>query len=98
MSYAHVNFSLRKNHTGDYLEHELRKCLEKFGIINAILALAGDNASSNDKLIERFSQNVLLHPGQANRVRCFGHILNLSMQVLTYILLIVVYSNLLISS
>lgn len=72
---------LRKNHTGVYLEKELRSCLEEFGIKEHILAIAGDNASNNDKLIDMFASNVISHPGRANRVRCFGHILNLAMQV-----------------
>lgn len=81
--------SLRKNHTGSYLEQELRGCLEEFGITNSVLALAGDNASNNDKLIDQFSQNVFSHPGRANRVRCFAHILNLAMQVCHLLLLLI---------
>ncbi|KAI0337369.1 hypothetical protein BDW22DRAFT_1304642, partial [Trametopsis cervina] len=43
-----------------------------------LLAVTLDNASNNDTLIDELSNQVEEFPGEANRVRCFAHILNLA--------------------
>ena len=42
-----------------------------------ILSITCDNASCNDKMIEELAKCVTGFPGQANRTRCFAHIINL---------------------
>ena len=42
-----------------------------------ILGVTADNASNNDKMIERLAELIDGFPGTANQTRCFTHILNL---------------------
>src|SRR5258708_3012064 len=42
-----------------------------------ILDVTADNASNNDKMIERLAELIDNFPGTANQTRCFTHILNL---------------------
>ena len=42
-----------------------------------ILGVTADNASNNDKMIERLAELIDNFPGSANQTRCFTHILNL---------------------
>ncbi len=42
-----------------------------------ILGVTADNASNNDKMIERLAELIDNFPGTANQTRCFTHILNL---------------------
>ena|SRR5260221_9425465 len=42
-----------------------------------ILSVTADNASNNNKMIERLTELIDGFPGAANQTRCFTHILNL---------------------
>lgn len=42
-----------------------------------ILAVTADNATSNDVMIRALARKITTFPGEANRARCFDHILNL---------------------
>ncbi|EEB93636.1 hypothetical protein MPER_07675 [Moniliophthora perniciosa FA553] len=44
--------SLRKSHSGEYLARELLKVLMEFGIERKILAVAGNNAENNTKMLK----------------------------------------------
>jgi Ran GTPase-activating protein (RanGAP) involved in mRNA processing and transport len=44
---------------------------------NQLLGVTADNASNNDKMIERLAELIDNFPGTANQTRCFTHILNL---------------------
>ena len=46
-------------------------------LVFQLLSITCDNASNNDKMIERLSILVENFPGPANQTRCFMHILNL---------------------
>ncbi|KAI0076721.1 hypothetical protein K474DRAFT_1570699, partial [Panus rudis PR-1116 ss-1] len=43
-----------------------------------ILAVTGDNATNNDAMIREMPLAIETFPGEANQVRCFDHIANLS--------------------
>lgn len=47
-----------------------------------ILSVTCDNASSNDVMIDRLAELIVVFPGAANRTRCFTHILNLVVKVI----------------
>lgn len=72
---------LTANHSGEYLATEVYNCLERFGVTNKLLALAGDNASNNGTLIDCLNRKIVAWGGHRNRVRCLGHILSLATQV-----------------
>ena len=42
-----------------------------------VLAIAADNASANDVMIDELSKSLPIFPGEEHRVRCFNHIINL---------------------
>jgi hypothetical protein len=42
-----------------------------------LLAVTADNASSNDTMIDAMADDIEDFPGEANRVRCFNHVINL---------------------
>lgn len=67
-------------HTGRYLARELEALLTSFGIQKKILSITCDNASNNDTMIQAI--NLEGFRGVESRVRCFPHILNLSVKVL----------------
>lgn len=72
---------LTENHTGDYLATEVHKCLERFGVLSKLQAIAGDNASNNDTMIRSLALKLSSWGGKRNQVRCLGHILSLAMRV-----------------
>lgn len=72
---------LTDNHTGYYLATEVQKCLERFGLESKLCAIAGDNASNNEKMIRCLALRLSGWGGKTNQVRCLGHILSLAMQV-----------------
>ena len=72
---------LTANHTGEYLAKEVHACLQRFGILEKLCGLAGDNASNNGKLVDCLANLIPAWGGQKNRIRCLGHILSLAMQV-----------------
>ena len=51
--------------------------MEKIHTFVQILSVTADNASNNDKMIERLAELIDHFPGAANQTRCFTHILNL---------------------
>jgi len=51
--------------------------MEKIHTFVQILGVTADNASNNDKMIERLAELIDHFPGAANQTRCFTHILNL---------------------
>ena len=71
---------LIKNHTGEYLAQELRKCLKRYGISKKILGVVADNAANNNTLVEELESLGGINSA-ATRVRCFAHILNLIVKV-----------------
>lgn len=72
---------LTENHTGEYLAMEVHRCLERFGILSKLRAIAGDNASNNEKMLKCLAQKLNGWEGKKNQVRCLGHILSLAMRV-----------------
>jgi hypothetical protein len=67
-------------HTGRHLARELEALLKSFGIEKKILSITCDNASNNDTMIQAL--NLGGFHGAESCVRCFPHILNLSVKVL----------------
>ncbi|SJL16081.1 uncharacterized protein ARMOST_19597 [Armillaria ostoyae] len=76
---------LHKSHTGVYLADVLCTSLREFGILDKLLSVPGDNASTNTKLLQ-----VIKAPGRLPRshiagpetqVRCAGHIFDLANKV-----------------
>jgi hypothetical protein len=81
------------SHSGVNLAVVFAKILEDFGISDKvsdltarvqslltcikILSITCDNASNNDTMIEELGDLVDAFPGEANRTRCFAHIINL---------------------
>ncbi|KAF8649140.1 hypothetical protein AX14_008739 [Amanita brunnescens Koide BX004] len=51
--------------------------LDVFDICDKVMAITCDNASNNDALIPRLSEEVPLFGGQSARICCFAHIVNL---------------------
>ncbi|KAJ3504337.1 hypothetical protein NMY22_g17960 [Coprinellus aureogranulatus] len=64
-------------HTGQYLATQLAECLQEFGIEDRILGFTGDNASNNDTLVEELSMLIPSFRGDAARIRCLAHVINL---------------------
>lgn len=70
---------LTEAHTGEYMATEVYALLDRFGIVDRVLGIAGDNASNNDKMLVHLGT---LFPfghiaGTSTQIRCFGHIINL---------------------
>ena len=82
-----------QSHTGTNLTSTFAKVLKDFGISDKvcsnkndnlfiliqsqILAITCDNASSNDKMINKLAAKLVEFPGAPNCACCFAHILNL---------------------
>jgi hypothetical protein len=47
-------------------------------LVAKILAVAGDNASNNDTMVDELRERVEAFPGPSNQVRCFLHTVNLT--------------------
>ena len=45
--------------------------------VSQMLSVTCDNASCNKKMVEELAKRVMEFPRQANRTRCFAHIMNL---------------------
>lgn len=58
-------------------------CQEEYGLTNSVLSMALDNASNNTAMLQELP--LLLPPdatvGTTYQIRCFGHIINLSVKV-----------------
>ena len=48
-----------------------------------LLSVTCDNVSVNDKMIEKMAETLTEFPGDANRTRCFDHIINLVAKTMT---------------
>jgi hypothetical protein len=46
-------------------------------MFSQVLAIAADNASANDVMIDKLSNALPIFPGEEHRVRCFNHVINL---------------------
>ncbi|KAJ3511644.1 hypothetical protein NMY22_g15587 [Coprinellus aureogranulatus] len=68
---------LTKAHTREYLASKLAECLQDFKIDDQVLGFTGDNASNNDTLVSELEVLLPAFRGDAHRVRCACHILNL---------------------
>ncbi|CAB4446469.1 unnamed protein product [Rhizophagus irregularis] len=70
------------SHTGVNLSSKFLESLEDFGIATKILAVACDNASNMDVMLDKISQSlakksITFYP-KNQRVRCFAHVINLA--------------------
>lgn len=74
----------RYNHTGEHQANLILETLETFDIASNIGWHTGDNATSNDKCLEvigkRLAEIGLKFEPSKRRIRCIGHIINLSLQ------------------
>lgn len=75
---------LGATHSGEDLAAEVEQTLVEFDIESKLIAITGDNASNNLKMVDelhaRLVQKGKAHPlfeGRNSFVRCFAHILNL---------------------
>ncbi|KAA8617208.1 hypothetical protein PtrV1_10509 [Pyrenophora tritici-repentis] len=75
----------RYSHSGEQQAHLLLQTLEEYGIQSRVGWHTGDNATSNDTCLEhletllRTKHNVKF-TAKERRIRCIGHIINLSLQ------------------
>ncbi|CAB4485121.1 unnamed protein product [Rhizophagus irregularis] len=69
-------------HTGINLSSKFLESLEDFGIATKILAVACDNASNMDVMLDKISQSLakksITFDPKNQRVRCFAHVINLA--------------------
>ncbi|OBZ79481.1 putative AC9 transposase [Grifola frondosa] len=65
------------SHSGEGLAKVFKKTLQEFGVEEKMLAVAADNASANDTMIDELSKLIDTFPGETNCVRCFLHVVNL---------------------
>jgi hypothetical protein len=72
-----LNSSTTQSHTGVTLAKAFQTMLEEFGVEEKILALNGDNATTNDKQTASLAHMNNTFE-EENRVRCFNHTLQLS--------------------
>jgi hypothetical protein len=88
-----------RSHSGIALATEFVKVLEDFGVenkvsksghhrrapltIRKILSVTHNNVSVNNLMIDIMGKELVDLPGQANRTRCFDHILNLAAKTVT---------------
>ncbi|KAJ7260085.1 ribonuclease H-like domain-containing protein [Mycena rebaudengoi] len=74
---------IRGSDTGSALAQALYNCLVRYGIHLRLLALAADNASNNNTLVDALALKIGASGrfrGKLHRIRCFAHILNLVMK------------------
>jgi hypothetical protein len=71
---------LTSSHTGAYLAERTAECLETYRIEGDTLGFTMDNASNNDKMLDKIESLLPSSSmsGRTTQVRCFGHILNLA--------------------
>ncbi|CAB4474626.1 unnamed protein product [Rhizophagus irregularis] len=69
-------------HTGINLSSKFLESLEDFGIATKILAVACNNASNMDVMLDKISQSLakksITFDPKNQRVRCFAHVINLA--------------------
>ncbi|KAJ3453361.1 hypothetical protein MRS44_017608 [Fusarium solani] len=75
----------RGNHSGERQANLIMNILETFGIMSKLGYHTGDNATSNDTCLEsiarRLKENLNVdYDPKKRRIRCIGHIINLSLQ------------------
>ncbi|THH15387.1 hypothetical protein EUX98_g9474 [Antrodiella citrinella] len=74
------------SHTGENLEKEFFKIIEEYGIEKKIGQVTMDNASNNNTLMEALERELLKRGipfhRDGNRVRCFPHIINITVQAI----------------
>ncbi|KAJ3455498.1 hypothetical protein MRS44_016980 [Fusarium solani] len=75
----------RDNHSGERQADLIMSILETFGIMSKLGYHTGDNATSNDTCLEsiarRLKENLNIdYDPKKRRIRCIGHIINLSLQ------------------
>lgn len=81
---------LTASHTGEYLATKVFESLKYYGIANRSFGHSGDNASNNDKMLDKLDElyRTLVQDddyrdlpmsiaGRHTQIRCFGNILNL---------------------
>ncbi|KAJ7923913.1 hypothetical protein B0H13DRAFT_1566850, partial [Mycena leptocephala] len=60
------------------LAEAFQEMLDRYELSGKILAVTGDNATSNDTQVVSLSENPNNAFERVNRVRCFNHTINLS--------------------
>lgn len=88
---------LSASHTGDYLALKVFETLKYYGIVHHTLGHSGDNASNNDKMLDKLDvlYRTLINDddyrdlpesiaGRDTQIQCFGHVLNLLYHVCFY--------------
>ncbi|GBE77188.1 putative AC transposase [Sparassis crispa] len=65
------------SHSGINLATAFAKMVDDFKIAIKMLGITADNASPNDIIIDELTELIESFQGQANRARCFDHIINL---------------------
>ncbi|GBE78938.1 hypothetical protein SCP_0201350 [Sparassis crispa] len=65
------------SHNGVNLAAVFAKMVDDFNIAIKLLGVTADNASSNDTMIDELAELLEGFQGQANRSRCFDHVVNL---------------------
>jgi hypothetical protein len=63
------------------LAERIAECLCAYGIEKKIMTFAADNAANNNTLVDEMSVLIPSFGGAEYRVRCFAHILNLTVKV-----------------
>ena len=78
----------RHNHSGEHQARLIFDCLQVYGITPNLGYHTSDNASSNDTCVrslqKRLSEVGIDWDATTHRVRCLGHIINLSLQAFLF--------------
>lgn len=70
------------SHSGENIAAHLLSVIERFNLCNKLGFFMADNASSNDKALKILKQSISTIDPQKHRLRCLGHIINLTSQAI----------------
>ncbi|EFZ03287.1 transposase-like protein [Metarhizium robertsii ARSEF 23] len=81
--------NLRRSHAGAAMVPHLMNVIQKFELANSLGYFTGDNDTKNDTCLRQLAKDLLREYGVvfdpvASRTRCFGHIINLSLQAFLF--------------
>jgi hypothetical protein len=74
-----VSMVLRRRYDGFQFNYDIHMYLW----IPKVLTFTADNASNNDTLVDELSVQIPSFGGSDSRIRCFAHVLNLVVKVLS---------------
>lgn len=69
---------IRGSHTAENIATALAAVIQKYQFEHKLGCLMADNATNNDELYEHLSKSLFIP--KRERLRCIGHILNLTVQ------------------